>query len=464
MNIESIVEALDDIKNVGSTKQKEVILKSELTANPELRYILNAALASDLRFGVTVHEKDVFTITEQATFVNTLDHLIKNRPHNSNEKKNLLLGMISGIEDKNQRDLMIRIANKDLNIGIGLTIINKVLNALDLEPIRNLEPLKAFKEKDTDLPDLVDGKTVYVQEKIDAARSFMIIDPENEIGYFLTSTGRRIDSFGHITYLPMKMGVQYNKKAPFVVDGELVALEDDGEYMARKKSNGLLNKAGAGTIKEQDANRFVFVAWDLMFTFSHDLEFPLYNGSKECDGKDYYLRFDTLSNLIKAMDMDTSWLLSNSVRRVPSGVFSGMRDVYEEASHYLDAGKEGVIVRSMTGHYVPKRSRNLVKIKKSFMADVRVTGINEGKNAGTLGSLQYATDDGLVKGDVSGIGDKTKEAWWKDPQSIIGQVIEVRYMEVTTDKRTGDYTLYGPAVFIRERHDKNETSTLEQLS
>ncbi len=87
----------------------------------------------------------------------------------------------------------------------------------------------------------------------------------------------------------------------------------------------------------------------------------------------------------------------------------------------------------------------------------------KGKNKGTLGSVSYATDDGLIVGDVSGIDDGTKAMWWNDPEIIIGKVIEVRYMEVTDDKRTGCKTLYGPAVFIRVRDDKDETSYLEEL-
>ena len=57
----------------------------------------------------------------------------------------------------------------------------------------------------------------------------------------------------------------------------------------------------------------------------------------------------------------------------------------------------------------------------------------------------------------SGFDDTTRAAVWANLGDYIGRIIELKYKEVTMDKKTGLESLQFPT-FVRFRDDKNEVS------
>jgi DNA ligase-1 len=118
---------------------------------------------------------------------------------------------------------------------------------------------------------------------------------------------------------------------------------------------------------------------------------------------------------------------------------------------------EGVIVNLDTP-YECKRSKNLIKVKKFYTYDLEVVDIEEGdgRNKGTLGALVVKYKNNTVNVG-SGFTDEERKNFWENREDIIGRVIEVKYKEITTDKKTGLESLQFP-VFCGLREIGKEPS------
>ena len=79
-----------------------------------------------------------------------------------------------------------------------------------------------------------------------------------------------------------------------------------------------------------------------------------------------------------------------------------------------------------------------------------------GRNKGTLGALVVKYKDNTVNVG-SGFTDEERKNFWENREDIIGRVIEVKYKEITTDKKTGLESLQFP-VFCGLREIGKEPS------
>ena len=118
---------------------------------------------------------------------------------------------------------------------------------------------------------------------------------------------------------------------------------------------------------------------------------------------------------------------------------------------------EGIILNLDTP-YECKRTKNLIKVKKFYTYDLEVVGIEEGtgRNKGTLGALVVKYKNNTVN-IGSGFTDEERSYYWNNQDEIIGRVIEVKYKEITTDKKTGLESLQFP-VYIGLRENGKEVS------
>ena len=105
---------------------------------------------------------------------------------------------------------------------------------------------------------------------------------------------------------------------------------------------------------------------------------------------------------------------------------------------------EGVIL-NLDAPYECKRTKNLIKVKKFYTYDLEVIGVEEGtgRNKGTLGALIVKYKNNTVNVG-SGFTDEERSYYWNNQDEIIGRVIEVKYKEITTDKKTGLESLQFP--------------------
>lgn len=118
---------------------------------------------------------------------------------------------------------------------------------------------------------------------------------------------------------------------------------------------------------------------------------------------------------------------------------------------------EGVVLNLDTP-YECKRTKNLIKVKKFYTMDLEVVGVEAGSGrlSGTLGAL-IVDYKGNTVNVGSGFDDATRADIWSNRDDIIGRIIEVKYKEISKDKKTGLESLQFP-IFVCVREHGKEVS------
>lgn len=192
--------------------------------------------------------------------------------------------------------------------------------------------------------------------------------------------------------------------------------------MVFSQLNGVLNRKS-----EQALNAYLMV---------HDVvevgDFP------------FHKRYERIDSFIQDLN-------PRILRKAPIlGYSSDKYDWKHWAQRIWNNGGEGVILKHVDGFYeFGKRNCNLMKIKEELTLDLIVVGMEPGggKYDGTLGTLTVQGKKGH-KHHVSGMTDAQRDAWWANPESIIGQVVEVKAMKLLKDG-----SLREPR-YKHTRHDK----------
>ena len=120
--------------------------------------------------------------------------------------------------------------------------------------------------------------------------------------------------------------------------------------------------------------------------------------------------------------------------------------------------KEGLMV-NLNVPYKCKRHNGILKVKRFYTMDLPIVRCEEGTGrlAGTLGALVLDFKGNEVKVG-SGFTDEQRDAIWvHHRRDIIGTLCEVKYKEISSDKKTGAESLQFP-VFICLRTDKTDVS------
>ena len=123
----------------------------------------------------------------------------------------------------------------------------------------------------------------------------------------------------------------------------------------------------------------------------------------------------------------------------------------------VEEDKEGLMV-NLDVPYKCCRHNGILKVKRFYTMDLPIIGYEEGggRLSGTLGALVLDYKGNEVKVG-SGFSDEQRQLYWKQKDDLIGMLCEVKYKEISTDKRTNAESLQFP-VFVALRTDKNEVN------
>ena len=129
-------------------------------------------------------------------------------------------------------------------------------------------------------------------------------------------------------------------------------------------------------------------------------------------------------------------------------------DAWELFAQAKELGHEGLIVKQKGSFWTPGKTDAWVKVKPEETADVLCVGTYMGEPGSkfehVLGGITIIYNG--VKTNVgSGLSDKQREDWAKQPDLVVGHVVEVLYHEITPDGALREVRLSKKGI----RHDKH---------
>ena len=328
-------------------------------------------------------------------------------------------------------DLIYKIINRDLRINLGRSNINKVWPQLITKPAYMRCGIYTSKTaKDIKFPAIL-------QLKADGTyREFSVL---NGVVECVSRSGEEY------TY-PAIFGAFANAPDGRYF-GELVVIGADGKALPRSEGNGLIN---SDDVPHNDLRLYV---WD--YVTHEEYTAAMFRGKPTTK---YQARLDNLIQIL--LDLKTT-----QVELIETVWVTSIREALLKTQEWMTAGLEGSILKDASGVFKDGTSKHQLKLKLEIAIDVRVTGFKEGK-AGTkrektFGALEFATDDGQIRGYCSGFSDKQLEDFNARRSEITGLVITVVCNDITKGRDNDYYALSHPR-FDEIRTDKNETDTLER--
>lgn len=249
-------------------------------------------------------------------------------------------------------------------------------------------------------------------------------------GKLISRQGKEFNGLQHIMSDLEQLGVGW------FYDGELIRKNIDN------LSDGENFRVGTGIINSdaESKNEIKFVIFDY---------FPESDIKKKESTVKYKLRREMLNKL---RDVIAEKKLENV--EVVTMVYEGFdqSQILKWLDYAIEQGWEGLMLNK-DATYKCKRTTDLIKIKRFYTMDLPVVKVLEGDGRlkGTLGSLVVQYKDNTVNVG-SGFDDETRKSFWGKRELLIGRVIEVKYKEISNDKKTGLESLQFP-IFVRLREE-----------
>lgn len=424
MQIHNII---DSLKNEPSTNNKIQILKKHsnndvlkeyiyLTLSPKVRYWQkpkNIPLISDLQ---RIQSKKPYIAFQEA-----LEKLnkVRYREITGFDARDYILSIFEEVTQEDEI-LLRNLLDADLKCGVNYGLVNKVWKDLIQYPRVQLA--------DTDLTRI--NYPAYSQLKADGTRVLF------QDGVFQTRNGLEVKVFENFDYLTNLLKSEYGY---FELDGEFICYENN-QPLDRKTSNGIINKAIQGTISKEEAQKIVYLVWDLITP----------------ENSPYEIRLNSLHEIVNSLDEDNLMIIE-----------SKLVQSYDEAVEHFNEVRakdlEGTILKNTQSLFEDKRSKNLCKMKAEYEADLKVLGFEygTGKNSHRVGNLILESQDSKVQVSCGIFKDMPEEVR-DELLTNMPEVVTVRYNERIKSKAKDTQSLFLPRI-IALRYDKNEADALDKM-
>lgn len=450
----SILNILTEIKNDPSILAKKRILESNKD-NEVLKRVLKLALDPGIVSGYKKIPEPFFNGEhyDLNTALDKIDDIYK-RIYTGNDGRTFISCVLGSLEP-DDREVLRRVLVKDLECGASDKITNDVFG-------------KGFiKDEPYMRCSLIDTKTV---RNIDFAKYGYAVSETKLDGQYLNHTvingqltctsrnGKVYDFLGSRDDLMAKLAASIQERSDLfssgvVFNGECLVMDESGRILPRETGNGIIQKAGKGTMSVFDSMRIVFILWDVLpyeaFT----------NGIWDVDRK-------TRRNLLESAinDVDSEFVQMVEYERVLN-----IEEAFEHNTMLMERGEEGSVLKCESGIWKSHTSPKQLKMKLKMQLDLRVVGFipGEGKRSGMLGSLILESEDGLLTTNC-GTGIKEKgEEWtfqtiWDSQEQLLGKVVTIECNELTKDKKKKIPKVFLP-VFVEFRFDKETCDDYDRI-
>lgn len=321
------------------------------------------------------------------------------------------------IVDDNEFMFYVQMITKKYKLGVDSKTVNKCIPGLiptwEVQLGSSYEKLK-----------LKEGSWFSLSQKMNGNRASFYNDK------LISRQGKEFTGMQHIISDLKQLGTGW------FYDGELIRKNVD--YL----SDGENFRIGTGIINSdaESKNEIKFVIFDY-FPESEIL-------SKQSNNK-YKVRRKLLNELRKNIE-EKQLQNVEIVTMVYEG--SDQSQIMKWLDYAVEQGWEGLMLNK-DAVYKCKRTTDLIKIKRFYTMDLPIVEVLEGDGRlkGTLGALVVKYKENTVNVG-SGFDDETRKRFWDNRESLIGRVVEVKYKEISKDKKTGLESLQFP-IYVRLREE-----------
>ena len=426
--MEEVIKIFKQIQDTSSINDKKAIITTNKD-NELFKKCLVFLLDGNVITGISdkkIHKKvepsselAPYYLCRHSTFEEVIDYLNKNNTGTDADIYEIK-AFLYGHED--DREFYEQMITKSFRLGADAKLVNKCIPNLiptfDIQLGTSIEKVK-----------LSGNEKIFISRKLNGTRCAFVGDK------CLTRQNKEYKGLDHIV-----ADLQNLVGKDTFVDGELLYKNKEGlsDSEAFQKGTGIAMSKG-------DKSNLKLVIFDM---------FPLdefWSGKSKEPYSNRKKQIVELNEKIKTLGTDNLEIVQMC--------YEGYE--HSEIWKWLDYAEqhdwEGVIINLDTP-YECKRTKNLIKVKKFYTYDLEVVGVEEGtgRNKGTLGALVVKYKNNTVNVG-SGFTDEERSYYWNNQNEIIGRVIEVKYKEITTDKKTGLESLQFP-VYVGLREVGKEVS------
>ena len=426
--MEEVIKLFKQIQDTSSTNDKKAIIAANKD-NELFKKCLVFLLDGNVITGISdkkIHKKvepsselAPYYLCRNSTFEKVIDYLNKNNTGTDADIYEIQAFLYGHEEDREFYEQMI---TKSFRLGADAKLVNKCIPNLiptfDIQLGTSIEKVK-----------LSGNEKIFISRKLNGTRCAFVGDK------CMTRQNKEYKGLDHIVADLQKLV----GKDTFV-DGELLYKNKEGlsDSEAFQKGTGIAMSKGY----KSDLKLVIFDIFPLDEFWNGKSKEPYSNRKKQ---------IVELSEKIKTLGTDNLEIVQMCYEGYDHSEIWKWLDYAEQHDW------EGVIINLDTP-YECKRTKNLIKVKKFYTYDLEVVGVEEGtgRNKGTLGALVVKYKNNTVNVG-SGFTDEERSYYWNNQDKIIGRVIEVKYKEITTDKKTGLESLQFP-VYVGLREVGKEVS------
>lgn len=417
-------------KATKKTAKATILLdaKNDIGENP-LFFFLDFILDPQITTGISkakINKKVLIRDNMPHTFQDICLYLAE---HNTGTDEDISMAVSYIYWNASHKDFLMRVFTKNLPLGIEAATVNKIFGKVVI-PVWEVQqgyPIDKYKFKK--------GELIFASRKLNGVRGTYFR------GSIISRQAQKFEGLDHIVKdIEEIIGTDY------AVDGELIRKNVDGLTDGHnfRETISILNSDG------NDKSLIKFVIFDIV---------PVNEFEKDACTENYSVRKDRLLELADNLEQWEDFELRPANIEVVPMVYEGtdVNEIPKWLDYAVEHDWEGLVVNRQVP-YRRTRHNGCLKVKRFYTVDLRITAIEEGQNrlAGTMGALvvDYKGNELRVG---SGFDDITRAAVWANPGDYIGRIIELKYKEVTMDKKTGLESLQFPT-FVRFRDDKSEVS------
>ena len=415
------------LAQTGSSLAKRDIL-IENSGNARFRlllgYLLNPFLITGISAKKISKETDKPATTMFSSFPELMDYLLVHNTGSDEVIANIRHFLLA--QEPDMRDFYSSIITKSARLGCDAKSINK---AFGEEFIPQWEVQQSYNIEKSPLKE---GEWFSLTEKLNGVRGTYFE------GKIISRQGKEFSGLEHIT---RDIGRLFPDSENWVIDGELVRENYDG------LSDNENFRIGTGILSQDDADKSSIRL--VMFDFLPKDEFVA--GESNLAYKDRLLALKALGERLSELGLAHVILVDN----LYAGTDAAMIDQYLDMMVAQD--KEGLMLNRDSKYY-RKRHNGILKVKRFYTVDLVVTAVEEGSGrlSGKLGAFVVDYKGNSVNVG-SGMSDEQRDDFWLNRDSLPGRVIEVKYKEESSDKKTGLLSLQFP-IFLSLREEGKEES------